>query len=183
MKQTNNAIKFLMAQYRAIFKNANIAMVAAIAAAALASGQAQAAAGDLEKKDWAGLDGEVKVGTGAPTYSGSLSLTADSNEPVANNNKFTLKIIAGNTHAITGNTGDQGGFTATNGSLDISGSGAADATKLEVGKTSGAEVTFKDISVTKGTLALTKGTINAEAIDSCQRYRLTKIYDFYTCHD
>ena len=30
MKQTNNAIKFLMAQYRAIFKNANIAMVAAM---------------------------------------------------------------------------------------------------------------------------------------------------------
>ena len=44
MKQTNNAIKFLMAQYRAIFKNANIAMVAAMAAAALAAGQAQAAA-------------------------------------------------------------------------------------------------------------------------------------------
>ena len=43
MKQTNNAIKFLMAQYRAIFKNANIAMVAAMAAAALAAGQAQAA--------------------------------------------------------------------------------------------------------------------------------------------
>ena len=42
MKQTNNAIKFLMAQYRAIFKNANIAMVAAMAAAALAAGQAQA---------------------------------------------------------------------------------------------------------------------------------------------
>ena len=44
MKQTNNAIKFLMAQYRAIFKNANIAMVAAMAAAALAAGQAQAGA-------------------------------------------------------------------------------------------------------------------------------------------
>ena len=42
MKQTNNAIKFLMAQYRAIFKNANIAMLAAIAASALAAGQAQA---------------------------------------------------------------------------------------------------------------------------------------------
>ena len=41
MKQTNNAIKFLMAQYRAIFKNANIAMVAAMAAAALAAGQAR----------------------------------------------------------------------------------------------------------------------------------------------
>ncbi|WP_281709937.1 hypothetical protein, partial [Anaerobiospirillum succiniciproducens] len=46
MKQTNNAIKFLMAQYRAIFKNANIAMVAAMVAAALAAGQAQAAAND-----------------------------------------------------------------------------------------------------------------------------------------
>ncbi|MGN8852759.1 beta strand repeat-containing protein [Anaerobiospirillum succiniciproducens] len=173
MKQTNNAIKFLMAQYRAIFKNANIAMVAAMAAAALAAGQAQAAAGDLEKANWATLDGEVLVGSGAPTYSGSLSLTADSNEPVANNNKFTLKIIAGNTHAITGNTGDQGGFTATNGSLDISGSADVDATKLEVGKTSGAEVTFKDISVTKGTLALTKGTINAEAITLGDTSKLT----------
>ena len=46
MKQTNNAIKFLMAQYRAIFKNANIAMVAAMVGAALAAGQAQAAAND-----------------------------------------------------------------------------------------------------------------------------------------
>ena len=46
MKQTNNAIKFLMAQYRAIFKNANIAMVAAMVAAALAAGQAQAAPND-----------------------------------------------------------------------------------------------------------------------------------------
>ena len=46
MKQTNNAIKFLMAQYRAIFKNANIAMVAAMAAVALAAGQASAAPND-----------------------------------------------------------------------------------------------------------------------------------------
>ena len=162
-----------MAQYRAIFKNANIAMVAAIAAAALASGQAQAAAGDLGKDAWASLDGEVQVGTGAPTYSGALSLTADSKDPVANNNKFTLKIIAGNTHAITGHTGNQGGFTAEKGSLVISGSGAVEATKLEVGKTSGAEVTFKDISVTKGTLALTKGTINAEAITLGDTSKLT----------
>ena len=51
MKQTNNAIKFLMAQYRAIFKNANIAMLAAIAASALAAGQAQAA-GPVTVNDW-----------------------------------------------------------------------------------------------------------------------------------
>ncbi|WP_027940510.1 autotransporter outer membrane beta-barrel domain-containing protein [Anaerobiospirillum succiniciproducens] len=55
MKQTNNAIKFLMAQYRAIFKNANIAMVAAMAAAALAAGSANAATtdGNLEHDEWA----------------------------------------------------------------------------------------------------------------------------------
>ena len=45
MKQTNNAIKFLMAQYRAIFKNANLKMIlaAAAAAGALSAGAANAA--------------------------------------------------------------------------------------------------------------------------------------------
>ena len=64
MKQTNNAIKFLMAQYRAIFKNANIAMVAAMAAAALAAGSANAASqskdGVLDLSDFA----NTNAGTG-----------------------------------------------------------------------------------------------------------------------
>ena len=173
MKQTNNAIKFLMAQYRAIFKNANIAMVAAMAAAALAAGQAQAAAGDLEKAAWEGLTGEVFVGKGAPTYSGSVALTADAEAPVVNNNEFTLKITEGAAHAVTGHTDNKGGFTAAKGSLVIEGKSGADDTKLEVGKTSGAEVTFKDISVTKGTLALTKGAINAGAITLGDTSKLT----------
>ena len=59
MKQTNNAIKFLMAQYRAIFKNANIAMVAAMAAAALAAGSANAA--DLSSKLTNSVDTAVDV--------------------------------------------------------------------------------------------------------------------------
>ena len=44
MKQTNNAIKFLMAQYRAIFNNAYFKglATAAIVTAAMAAGQAQA---------------------------------------------------------------------------------------------------------------------------------------------
>ena len=173
MKQTNNAIKFLMAQYRAIFKNANIAMVAAIAAAALASGQAQAAAGDLEKANWATLDGDVQVGTGAPTYSGAVSLAATADEDVVNDKKFKLKITDGANHAIKGHTGDVGKFTAKSGSLVIAGNGAVTATKLEVGNTNGVQVTFKDISVTKGTLALTKGTINAETITLGDTSRLT----------
>ena len=45
MKQTNNAIKFLMAQYRAIFKNAYFKglTTALVLTAGLAAGQAQAA--------------------------------------------------------------------------------------------------------------------------------------------
>ncbi|MCK0515549.1 hypothetical protein MXE38_11975 [Anaerobiospirillum sp. NML120448] len=48
MKQTNNAIKFLMAQYRAIFQNAYFKglATAAVLTAGLAAGQAQAAANE-----------------------------------------------------------------------------------------------------------------------------------------
>ena len=57
MKQTNNAIKFLMAQYRAIFKNAYFKGMATalVLTAGLAAGQAQAAyTGD---NDYFGLSG------------------------------------------------------------------------------------------------------------------------------
>ena len=48
MKQTNNAIKFLMAQYRAIFKNAYFKGMATalVLTAGLAAGQSQAATPD-----------------------------------------------------------------------------------------------------------------------------------------
>ena len=51
MKQTNNAIKFLMAQYRAIFNNAYFKglATAALVTVAMAAGQAQAASGDFAK--------------------------------------------------------------------------------------------------------------------------------------
>ncbi len=71
MKQTNNAIKFLMAQYRAIFKNANLKMIlaAAAAAGALSAGAANAATGDvnLESGEW---EQAFKDGTGTVTITG-----------------------------------------------------------------------------------------------------------------
>ena len=86
MKQTNNAIKFLMAQYRAIFKNANIAMVAAMVAAALAAGQANAA--DLAQKDWAGLAGDKTAGSGGDFD--AVKITASGESVEVNDNEFTL---------------------------------------------------------------------------------------------
>ena len=71
MKQTNNAIKFLMAQYRAIFKNANLKMIlaAAAAAGALSAGAANAASGDvnLESGEW---EQAFKDGNGTVTITG-----------------------------------------------------------------------------------------------------------------
>ena len=65
MKQTNNAIKFLMAQYRAIFKNAYFKGLAAAAVVTmgLAAGQAQA-------------------GNDLPGLAGSDALTFDSGSQV-----------------------------------------------------------------------------------------------------
>ena len=66
MKQTNNAIKFLMAQYRAIFKNANLKMIlaATAAAAALSVGSANAAGnGKWEASDF-GADNNAATEAG-----------------------------------------------------------------------------------------------------------------------
>ena len=158
MKQTNNAIKFLMAQYRAIFKNANIAMVAAIAAAALAAGQAQA--GDnLQLKGWESLSGNKTAGNASTTDFNQVELTATADTPVVNSNEFTLTIKEAANHAINGNGSNKGGFTAEKGSLEIQGNGAVDATALTIGGTNTAAVTLKDVSVTKGTLTVKSGSL------------------------
>ena len=66
MKQTNNAIKFLMAQYRAIFKNAYFKGMATalVLTAGLAAGAAQAADDDYYSNDgktWTITPGSVRI--------------------------------------------------------------------------------------------------------------------------
>ncbi|WP_308497724.1 autotransporter outer membrane beta-barrel domain-containing protein [uncultured Anaerobiospirillum sp.] len=162
MKQTNNAIKFLMAQYRAIFKNANIAMLAAMAAAALAAGQAQA--DDLTVTNWGDATGDtITVGGTSPTY-GKIDLTAAADEDKANNNSFKLTIKGGDENKINGAATDKGSFTAAKGTLVIEGADAA-GTKLIIGDTQGAKATFGTVSVNKGTVDLKKGTLTAGTIN------------------
>ena len=179
MKQTNNAIKFLMAQYRAIFKNANIAMVAAIAAAALAAAQAQA--GDnLELAGWASLSGNKTAGHASNTDLNQVNLTATEDTPVVNSNEFTLTIKEAANHAINGNGSNKGGFTAEKGSLVIEGSAGVDATALKIGGTNTAAVTLKDVSVTKGTLTVTSGsltTVGAKGIVLGDASKLATAHD------
>ena len=159
MKQTNNAIKFLMAQYRAIFKNANIAMFAAIAAAALAAGQAQAA--PLNTTDqWTGLKGnELTAGGSSDSFETITLVATDKANPHVNSNEFTLTIKEGAAHAIDGTTDNKGGFTAESGSLVIAGSGDVGATALTVGGKNTTALKLKDVNITKGTLTVKSGSL------------------------
>ena len=148
MKQTNNAIKFLMAQYRAIFKNANIAMLAAIAASALAAGQAQAAT-----TDWTAVSGDTAIND-------TDTFTVSGDGAKVNKNGFNVTISSGDAHVIKGNTA-HGVFTVAEGkkgSLTINASaGDAGATKLVVGSATAvntAEVTITKLTNTKGTLEI-----------------------------
>ena len=154
MKQTNNAIKFLMAQYRAIFKNANIAMAIAAATAALAAGQTQAA--DLDKKDtWNGLNAQdITVGGDKPTYD-KININAANGTDFNNTDKaFTITIKGAADNVIKG--GAAGAVVqAKSGSLVIDGADAA-KTVLTIGgdAASGATVTLSSVDVKSGTLKL-----------------------------
>ena len=107
MKQTNNAIKFLMAQYRAIFKNAYFKGMATalLLTAGLAAGQAQAADG----KFW-------QYESGSQTWSQNTSGPINTGNV---NNKYT--IVAGDykNDSSTAPEGAQGN-TATDGHLILS---------------------------------------------------------------
>ena len=174
MKQTNNAIKFLMAQYRAIFKNANIAMVAAIAAAALASGQAQAQ--PIEKFDNAALSAEgtpdkvtVAGDSAAAGEYKKLELTGGANR-AESAKALEIKITAGDGHTIKGVAAGadaaaqpaKPNVNLGNTSLVIETATTAKLTIGEVGNPSGSpatqgaatNVTLGDITVNKGELDL-----------------------------
>ena len=175
MKQTNNAIKFLMAQYRAIFKNANIAMVAAIAAAALASGQAQAAKGGATFDDAkfgaadanVTIDGTTTDTTPADNTYGGLTITSAANR-AESAQELEIKITGGADHTIKGvaagadATAKPAKPNVNLGNTSVVIEATADAT-LTIGESGGAggtpaaaatNVTLANITVNKGTLAL-----------------------------
>ncbi|WP_027939957.1 autotransporter outer membrane beta-barrel domain-containing protein [Anaerobiospirillum succiniciproducens] len=161
MKQTNNAIKFLMAQYRAIFKNANIAMVAAMAAAALAAGQAQAAT-PITK--W----GDLNTTLTQVNAENQLEITA-ADDPAANNNAFNIEVTAGK-HTIVGTkAGGVVNYTAKSGTISLNGQGVTLGIGDPSGTNKGAAVTLKELNVYNGT-----ATIG----DAAQRSSLTatKLY-------
>ena len=123
MKQTNNAIKFLMAQYRAIFKNANIAMVAAMVASALAAGQANAA---------------LNLGTSADKA--TESATVDAKEDLSGSKGGFINeliIASGGTLNFDGSTSSNSGHISVSNTLTVQSGGNLNLTGPNAGNGGG----------------------------------------------
>ena len=88
MKQTNNAIKFLMAQYRAIFKNAYFKglTTALVLTAGLAAGQAQAANNFGTDQDTAN---KLIISSEGVFVDGSTTASATKSDPANKNIEYT----------------------------------------------------------------------------------------------
>ena len=171
MKQTNNAIKFLMAQYRAIFKNANIAMVAAMVAAAFAAGQAHAKAGDqtepYEAFEQQLANGVIDTGENLVHDGKSgefIILKAPNTKPIViNGGKLEM------TKDVTGHIYTTNDIVVKNGKLSV----AADNTSPDlipglVGSaadtTSGAQPTVASLTVEGGKVDVTKAFIQMKNV-------------------
>ena len=173
MKQTNNAIKFLMAQYRAIFKNANIAMLAAIAASALAAGQAQAGA-------------LANAGLGNITSDTVITITGDSGDDGTTDNKWESLTLENDANLGDNVTGvkfvlQSGGANTFKGTVNLTGASlnlaaeektAVNQAKLTVGEDdTAATVTLSDVTIDKGTLEV--GTASATVTNAVTAGKIT----------
>ncbi len=165
MKQTNNAIKFLMAQYRAIFNNAYFKglATAALVTVAMAAGQANA--------------------TTATTLTGSLVSDAtqaqdiiatgnDDKLTVSGDSKFakTITVQKGAQLTISGGVSALGDVNVNSGTLIVSGSDSAlllGAVKAPAAKAGEAKQHYEyDLNATAGsTLTLKSGNIGVANFD------------------
>ena len=155
MKVSNNALNFLLAQYRAIFKRAYVKGLASavLLTAGLAAGQAQAASNITDDANDV-LQGTTEVivdGTNTKiTISGaSQAATIDWSAPVkiTGGAATTDNYIKGQSGAV--NITGEGSLT-----IDIADGTVANGLSIEAGS-SGATVSIDSIAVNTGTLKVT----------------------------
>ena len=156
MKQTNNAIKFLMAQYRAIFKHANIAMVAAMAATAFASTASAAATNPIGT--WDGIKNTAAGNPELVIEGTDKSIVIPTTQKGGSfDDVLTVKITGGADNAIEGvgaGTGDQPAsvYNGKNLTINLAATGDSGSAVLGIGSTTGnIEVNVKAVNVSKGT--------------------------------
>ena len=172
MKQTNNAIKFLMAQYRAIFQNAYFKglATAAVVTMGLAAGQAQAAA----LTDLATASGDITITGGSESGDDNKwgSITVSGGDLTLEHN---LTITGG---AATGNYIKPEGAALSidapekNLTINIGATGTAstDGFTLNTIAGSGSTLSLNKVDVAKGLLV-----INNNAADSTAQLNAKQI--------
>ena len=158
VKVSNNALNFLLAQYRAIFKRAYVKGIASavLLTAALAAGQAQAAALDDSKA--------------ADLASDDLTLIINTGTAADNTKYYDSVTISGGGSANTWNANVivQSGATTANkiegsaGAVSITGEGSLTIEVADSFETKGLAInahTSNDTSVSIGSIAVNKGTL------------------------
>ena len=172
MKQTNNAIKFLMAQYRAIFQNAYFKglATAAVVTMAMAAGQAQAA----EDAPYTGA--ETIVGTEI-TITGNNKTDPEKtpgsysklNVTTTNSANFDKNITIQSGAKANNYVSGSAAITFTANNLTISASASTDGLTITGSDGKAAIVNLNEVSITKGDLTLAghasgTATLNATKI-------------------
>ena len=171
MKQTNNAIKFLMAQYRAVFKSAYVSGITTAVALTsfLAAAQANAAQTELKVDNWDSalkasetlvINGETSTDPAKGEYS-KLAITATDNKTLTLSDKQKLSIVGEKV------TDAKISVTAQNKTLSLTGEGALEVdgkSALTIEATasgSKANVDLDSVNIKKGNV--TVNTSNADA--------------------
>ena len=159
MKQTNNAIKFLMAQYRAIYQSAYFKGLATAGATALtlglaAAGQVQAA--DLDHTALGTIEGGAVVEI--PTAYDKINIT----ETASNDKKFTI-----NLSTASGEENKVEGVTVSAAKANLTLKGDKTTLKVAAGKDEG-KLVLNNLNLEKGSIELAataqKATLEANRI-------------------
>lgn len=168
MKQTNNAIKFLMAQYRAVFKSAYVsgittavALTSFLAAAQANAANALDAAGweeALKASDTLVINGETSTDPAKGEYT-SLNITSAEDKPLTLSDKQKLSLVGDKV------TGAKISATGQGKTLSLTGEGALEV-DAKNGLTIEATASGSNANVDLGTVNIKKGTLTLTASDA-----------------
>lgn len=169
MKQTNNAIKFLMAQYRAVFKSAYVSGITTAVALTsfLAAAQANAAQTELKVDNWDKaleasetlvINGETSTDPAKGEYS-KLAITATDNKTLTLSDKQKLSLVGDKVSDAKISVTTQGK------TLSLTGEGALEV-DAKNGLTIEATASGSNANVDLGTVNIKKGTLTLKASDA-----------------
>ena len=173
MKQTNNAIKFLMAQYRAIFKNAyfkGLTSALLLTAGLAAAGGAQAAT-NISETNWGNLtavDGVTTV-TGEDSADGTSGSYTDfsfntSGTGITTDVEQYIKITGQSGSNVVSASGAEVHVTGTNTTIELNASTAASgALAIKASGANAATLTIRDLKVGVGQLTIGEGAATKAA--------------------